>query len=208
MNESGDETGPEHGRPDTASKVGRVIAEYGLSGTAEWLEAAWTGDGRDRRSLRDLADEFNRRVLEAAMRDAEMDPLPAEVESAYTTLTDDEVSSGDRVELRNRLAWEGVDLDAVENDFVTHQAVHTFLRTYRGVERGTPDADPKKVQETIGKLRGRTKAVATNAVERLVDRGELDLGSFDVLVNVRVVCNDCGTQYRVEELVETGGCDC
>lgn len=208
MNEPGDDTGSDHGRPDTASKVGRVIAEYGLSGTAEWLEAAWTGDGRERRSLRDLADEFNRRVLAAAMRDAGMDPLPSEVESAYATLTDDAVSSGDRVELRNRLSWEGVDPDTVERDFVTHQAVHTFLRKYRGVERGTPEVDPAKVQETVGKLRGRTKAVATNAIERLADSGALDVGSFDVLVDVRVVCDDCGTQYRLDELVDRGGCDC
>ncbi|MFC5368938.1 rod-determining factor RdfA [Salinirubrum litoreum] len=208
MSESGDETGPGHGRPDTDSKVGRVIAEYDLSGTAEWLEAAWVGDGRERRSLRDLADEFNRRALEAAMRDAGMDPVPVEVESAYTTLTDDETSSGARVELRNRLEWEGVDLDTVEADFVTHQAVHTFLRKYRGVERGTPEADPEKARETIGKLRGRTEAVTTNVVERLADRGALSVGSVDALVDVQVVCRDCESQYQVEELIDRGGCDC
>lgn len=208
MNEPGDGTGAEHERPDTDSKVGRVIAEYDLSGGAAWLEAAWTGDGRERRSLRDLADLFNRRVLEAAMRDAGMDPLPAEVESAYATLTDDETSSGDRVELRNRLEWEGVDLETVEADFVTHQAVHTFLRRYRGVERGTPEVDPEKERETIGKLRGRTGAVTTNVVERLIDSGDLDVGSFDVLVDVQIVCSDCERQYQVDELIEQGGCDC
>jgi hypothetical protein len=208
MSESGDDTESGHGRPETDSKVGRVIAEYELSGTAEWLEAAWTGDGRERRSLRDLADGFNRRVLEAAMRDAGMDPLPAEVESAYATLTDDDVSSGARVELGNRLEWEGVDLDAVEDAFVTHQAVHTFLRKYRGVEREAPDADPEKERETIGRLRGRTQAVTTNAVERLADRGALDAGSFDVLVDVQIVCDDCGNQYQADEFIERGGCDC
>lgn len=208
MSESDDESGPGHGRSDTDSKVGRVIAEYELSGTAEWLEAAWTGDGRERQSLRDLADAFNRRVLEAAMRGADMDPLPADVESAYATLTGDEATSGARVDLRNRLEWEGVDLDTVEDDFVTHQAVHTFLRKYRNVERGSPEPDPAKEQETIGKLRSRTAAVTTNAVERLVDRGDLDAGSLDVFVDVRVVCSDCEGQYQVDEFIERGGCDC
>lgn len=208
MSEPGDETASEHDRPDTDSKVGRVIAERDLSGTAEWLESAWTGDGRARRSLRDLADEFNRRVLGAAMRDAGMDPLPAEVESAYETLTDDGTSSGARVELRNRLEWEGVDVDAVEADFVTHQAVHTYLTKYRGVERDTAATDPEKERETVDRLRGRTKAVTASSIERLIGREHLDIGSFDVLVDVRVVCNDCGTQYQVGELVDRGSCDC
>lgn len=208
MSESGDETTSEHGRPDTDSKVGRVIAERELPGAAEWLESAWTGDGRERMSLRDLAEAFNRRVLGAAMRAAGMDPLPGEVESAYETLTDDETSSGARVELRNRLEWEGVDVDAVEEDFVTHQAIHTYLTKYRGVAREPAATDPQKEAETIDRLRGRTKAVTTGSIERLVGREELDIGAFDVLVDVRVVCNDCGTQYQVGELLERGGCDC
>lgn len=208
MSESGDETGPGHGRPDTDSKVGRVIAEYDLSGTAEWLEAAWTGEGRERQSLRDLAAAFNRRVLEAAMREADMDPLPTDVESAYATLTGDETSSGARVELRNRLEWEGVDLESVETDFVTHQAVHTYLTKYRNVERGRPEVDPANERETVGKLRSRTEAVTKNAVERLADHGKLDAGSLDVLVDVQVVCSDCESQYQVDEFIERGGCDC
>ncbi|MFC6771661.1 rod-determining factor RdfA, partial [Halorubrum pallidum] len=48
------------------SKVARVIEAYDLAGLGAQLERQWTGADGDRTSLRDLADVFNRRVLEAA----------------------------------------------------------------------------------------------------------------------------------------------
>lgn len=191
------------------SKVGRVIEEYGLEGQGEWLETHWTGDGVERRSLRDLADAFNRRLLGAAMEDAGMDPLGNDVESAYEVLTDDDASSGTRVDLRNRLEWNGVDVASLEADFVSHQAVHTYLTKARGVDREEPETDRRqKGIETIEGLQGRTQAVTTDTLERLANAGEIDLEGFDVFVDVRVICDECGTQYQVSELIEQGGCDC
>lgn len=192
----------------TETKVGRVIHEYDLGDTGAWLEAAWLGDGVERRSLRDLADAFNRRVLRAAMVEAGMEPLEREVDSAYEVLSGDEASSGDRVELRNQLEWEDVDTETVERDFVTHQAIHNYLRNYRGAEHTNPEIDPKKEQETIERLRGRTKAVTANSVTRLRKRGGLDIEDFEVIVDIRVICGDCGSQYQVGDLLDAGGCNC
>lgn len=193
----------------TNSKVGQIIEDYNLDGQGAWLEAAWTGDGIERLSLRELADEFNQRVLEAAMVETGMNPLQKDITNTYEILTDEETSSGDRVEVRNRLKWNGIDVDALESDFVTHQAIHTYLRKYRGVEQTESDTDPReKERETIERLQGRTKAVTTNSLERLATQDELDLDSFDVLVNVQVICGECGTQYQIADLFEAGGCDC
>lgn len=52
------------------SKVARLIDEYEWTGLGATLEARWTADGSERASLRDLADQFNERVLEAALREA------------------------------------------------------------------------------------------------------------------------------------------
>jgi len=52
------------------TKVARVIREYDLDGMGANLEAAWTGEAGERTSLRDLADEFNEAVLEAALRES------------------------------------------------------------------------------------------------------------------------------------------
>lgn len=38
--------------------------------------------------------------------------------------------------------------------------------------------------------------------------GMSTLGAFSVLVDVRVVCEDCGTHADVRTLLTDGGCDC
>lgn len=192
------------------SKVERLIDEYGLDGEGERLEAYWTSDGEDRHSLRELADYFNRRILRAAMEEAGMNPLDGEVENTYRLLTDDDVSSGMRTQARQTLEREDVSVESLRTDFVSHQAIHTYLTKYRGVSRDeTNDEDRvEKGTETIQRLRSRTAAVSENIVENLSNTGRIELGDFEVLVDVRVFCRDCGTQYDVQELLTRGRCEC
>jgi hypothetical protein len=202
--------GTEETPPETRSKVGRIIQEYDLEGMGEELERRWLGDGYDRLSLRDLADHFNRAVLRRAMLDAGMDPLAGEAENVYELLDDDDVTEGERAQVTNRLERAGVDVEEVQSDFVSHQAVHTYLRKYRGAER--PDAsDEERLERTLGtvrRLESRTVAVVENSLDTLKNAGALAVGSFDVFVDVRVFCSDCGRQYDVVDLLERGGCDC
>ncbi|MFC6823402.1 rod-determining factor RdfA [Halopelagius fulvigenes] len=192
------------------SKVGRLIGEYGLEGEGERLETYWTTDGEDRRSLRELADYFNRRLLRATMEAAGMNPLDGEVENTYRLLTDDDVSRGMQTQARQTLEREGVDVESLRSDFVSHQAIHTYLTKYREASR-EEQADVDRVEkglETIQRLRSRTSAVSENIVENLAGTERIDLGDFEVLVDVRVFCRDCGTQYDVQELLNRGGCEC
>lgn len=192
------------------SKVRRLIGEYGLDGEGERLESYWTTDGEDRRSLRELADYFNRRLLRATMESAGMNPLDGEVENTYRLLTDDDVSRGMQTQARQTLEREGVDVEALRSDFVSHQAIHTYLTKYRDASR-QEQTDVDRVEkglETIQRLRSRTSAVSENIVENLSGTDRIDLGDFEVLVDVRVFCRDCGTQYDVQELLDRGGCDC
>lgn len=192
------------------SKVGRLIEEYELDGEGERLESHWTNDGDDRRSLRELADYFNRLLLRAAMESAGMNPLDGEVENTYRLLTDEDVSRGMQTQARQTLEREGVDVESLRTDFVSHQAIHTYLTKYRGASR-EEQADVDRVEkglETIQRLRSRTSAVSENIVENLAGTDRIDLGEFEVLVDVRVFCRDCGTQYDVQELLDRGRCDC
>ncbi|SFR67842.1 rod-determining factor RdfA [Halogeometricum limi] len=203
---SGEETGTAtRGR---RSKVRRLIGEYDLDG--ERLEDLWTAEKDDRLSLRELADDFNQRLLRAVMVDVGMNPLDGEVANTYRLLTDDDVSSGMRTQARQTLEREGVDVDRLSKNFVSHQAIHTYLTKYRGVTRDEQtDADRvQKGLDTIQRLRSRTAAVSENIVENLVSTGRIDAGDFEVLVDVRVFCRDCGTQYDVQELLEAGQCEC
>ncbi|MDS0295104.1 rod-determining factor RdfA [Halogeometricum luteum] len=192
------------------SKVRRLIDEYGLDGEGERLENLWTAGRDDRLSLRELADDFNRRLLRAVMVDAGMNPLDGEVANTYRLLTDDDVSSGMRTQAKQTLEREDIDIDDLQKNFVSHQAIHTYLTKYRGVKRDE-QTDEDRVQkglDTIQRLRSRTAAVSENIVENLANTDRIQIGEFEVLVDVRVFCRDCGTQYDVQDLLEAGHCEC
>jgi len=192
------------------TKVRRVIDRYALAGLGDELAARWVGDGYDRESLRSLADRFNKQVLAASMEAAGLSPLDGEVENTYRLLTDDEVSAGMRTQVSRRLEREGLEVDSVQSDFVSHQAIHTYLTRDREIEPpSTDDGDRLETdRETIQRLQSRLEAVTENTVGRLDSTDRLDVGSFSVLVDLQVVCADCGGTYEIAELFEQGGCDC
>lgn len=198
------------GRQRPSSKVARLIDEYGFDESfGDRLEALWTADDGERKSLRDLAALFNRRLLERAMNDAGMSTVDGEVANLYRLLTDDDVSSGMRMEARTRLERSGVDVDGVESDFVTYQAIRSYLKDYRGAEYRTDDVDRvEKVTETLQRFRSRVRSVTSGSLEQLRRSDRLTLGEFRLFVDVDVLCEDCGAQYGVVELLSRGGCDC
>ena len=195
--------------PPPNSKVARVIDSYELDDIGSWLENKWTGNGEERMSLRDLADEFNKAVLEAAISDASTVTTTSDVESTYSVLYGDDVSSAEKIRKQRELEREGVDVEQVLNDFVTHQAIHTYLTKYRDVE--LPDHSESLVErkiDTVDRLQGRTVAVSQSALESVVDAGEVSDRNYELLVDIRVVCTDCGATYSLGELLRQGGCDC
>ena len=185
------------------SKVARVIEAYDLDDIGTELERRWLATDDRGMSLRELAAYFNRQVLEAAIDDSEMNPLDADVQTLYERLTGDGVSSADRTRVERRLDREGVDVDAVTSDFVTHQSVHTYLRTYRDVSQPevTPGERRAAALERVQKLQDRSAAVTEDAVETLQRHGLVPEGEVDVLVDVQVVYTESGEQYDVFDLL-------
>lgn len=190
------------GRP--RSKVARVIEEYDLDGLGEELEARWLATDDRQMSLRELAAHFNRRVLEVALEESDVDLLDVDVDTIYDRLTDDSVSSGIRTRLERRLDRNGVDVDALTGDFVTHQAVHSYLRKYRNVEQ--PEKSPAErrdaATERVQKLQDRSAAVTRDALESLQREGLIPEGELDVVVDIRAVYQGTGEQYNVFDLLE------
>ncbi len=204
MNDADDRPGSGRGR---RSKVARLLQEYDIEDLGAELERRWTAD-EDRQSLRELAAYFNQRILERALEDADVRPLDGEVENIYRLLTDDS-SGADRTRIRRRLERDGLDVDAIENDFVTYQAIRTYLKKHRGAEYTPDETDPVEREITnIQQLRGRVDSVTEGKLEQLRASGHLELGTFRTLVDVRVVCEDCNTQFSAVELLERGHCNC
>jgi hypothetical protein len=196
--------------PNRRYKVGRVLSEYDLLDLHEELPDRWLGEREEAMSLRELADHLNVAILERAMEEAGTDPLEGEAENAYRLLTDDEVSVGVSTQQRNRLEREGVDVGALEDDFVTHQAVHTYLTEALDVSKGRgDDTDPvEKHEQRVQRLQARTEAVTENSLSELTNAGDLTLGEHNVVVDLQVYCRDCGSQFDVATLFRQGGCDC
>lgn len=190
-------------------KVERVAQTYELDSIGDELVEKWTRE-TDAASLRELATYFNERVLQAAMKEAGMDPLDGEVTNTYRLLSNEDVSSGVRTETRKRLEQNGVDIAQVESDFVTYQAVRSYLQDGRGVRYQTPTDEEriKSVDDTLQQLQSRTTNVTEEKLNQLRNTERINLGQFRVLLDLRVFCEDCDSQYEVSELLERGGCDC
>lgn len=199
--------GESSGRGSPCCKVGRTAARYGLEGLDEELSARWGGN-EDSTGVRELASTVNRRVLAAAMREAGLSPLDGEPGNLLRLLTDDDVPGSRRLDTRRRLERQGVDVDAVLSDTVSHQTVHNHLRDCLGVSKGSPDDRLERRGATLFALRNRTETVTRETLASLRDGGEIDIGEFDVLVDVRVVCDACGRSYELGTLLEDRGCGC
>lgn len=204
------------GRPDRAAdegrepvgKVARLVAEYGLDDAGDALERRWTAAGDDRASLRDLADAFNRRLLECRLAAADVDTLAGEAGNTYRLLTDDDVGAAASTRARRRLEREGVDVDALEAEFVSYQAVRTYLTQHRGVQYEPTAESATSAADTIGRLRSRLASVTESKLESARRTDDVTLGGYHVSVAVSVTCRDCGRQAPVERLLDRGGCTC
>lgn len=201
--------GNQEGRP---SKVAQLIEEYDLQDLGAELERLWTLENpSERRSLRDLADQFNRRLLRETVSAESMDPIGEEVENTYRLLTDEDANTGDRTRMERRLERNGVDVDELRKDFVTYQSVRTYLKNHRGAEYTGNDASDRRehIEESIQRLQSRTATVAESKVSQLQRSEELSLNEeFRTTAVVQIICEACGSQFTFQELLDRGGCDC
>jgi hypothetical protein len=199
------------GRDPKRSKVGRLIDEYGLEELDDELSRLWTTDSDEQQSLRELAETFNHRLLRTRMEESGANPLEGEVENMYQLLTGEETSAGARTQAESRLERLEIDVDDLKQEFVSHQAIHTYLTEFRGVERSESTTGAETVEnvlQSIQRLQNRLVAVVENSLRSLKNTGRVTLGSFDVLVDLRVYCKDCDNQYSIRKLLENRGCEC
>lgn len=146
---------PDDAKMSSNSKVGRLIHRYDLAEIGEELERRWTADAGDRMSLRELADHFNRTLLKQALQQNATSTIDGEAANLYRLLTEDDVSSGQRIQAENRL--EQNDVEQLRTDFVSRQALHTYLTKERDATYEQPEvSDEEQVKtriDTIGRLK-------------------------------------------------------
>ncbi len=191
-------------------KVGDAIDAYGLGGVNADLRRDWTGSPDERYSVRELTERFNRAVLRSAMEDAGMSVLEGEVSNLYRLLTDEDTSEDTRTRARRRLEREGVDVAGALDAAVSHQTMYRHLRSCLDAEAsdGATEGSRERTQGHLRSLQQRVVAVTESALSALRSKGELALADFDVLVDVSIICGECGRDYEVGTLLSRGGCEC
>lgn len=204
------ETGDSESR--SRGKVAKLIYQYGFIGISEELEEYWTRETNDRMSLRELADFFNKSLLDRILQQEGAQTIDGEVANYYRLLTDDDVSSGTQIQAENQLEQNGVDVEQLKTNFVSRQAIHTFLTTEREATYKQPDSsDEERLDariETIRRLKNRLITIAEQTLSELGHSNQLSSSETHVTVLVQVHCINCDTQYPITEYLQSGGCDC
>ena len=97
---------------------------------------------------------------------------------------------GVRTDTRTRLEQNGVDVEQLERDFVTYQAIWSYPTEYRDAEyEGSMDEERlESAHNTIQRLASRTLSVTEDRLRTLRETGRLDLVEFDVLLDLQVPC--------------------
>ncbi|MFC6764420.1 rod-determining factor RdfA [Natrinema soli] len=195
----------------SASKVAKLIKQYDLVGLGEELEERWTRE-EDRMSLRALAEYFNTELLAAVLARNTTNVLDGEAENYYELLTDDDISSGTRIKTENKLKQYGIDVEQLRSEFVSRQAIHTYLTKERNTsythDNQTDDERVSARINTIRRIKNRLVAVSEKILSELTQSDYVSGGPTRVTVLVQVTCERCGIQYPIAEFISNGGCDC
>ena len=193
------------------TKVGRLIAKYGLDGMAADMEERWTRDDEQSKSIREIEEDFNKAVLRQVLKDSGSQPFDSELDTIYRVINDEQTTMTEDIEVRERLSERNIDADSLAKDFVSHQTIYNFLTKQRKAEyRGTQDPRERlrRSNESVQKIKNRLTAVAQTNVRSLENSGLLTIGEFDVMGEVYVYCRDCNGRFSISELIDREGCEC
>jgi len=189
-------------------KIEQLNAKYGLTDVVAELQKRRRGLDGETSSLRDLADFFNRELLDHRLSTETTGLLDGESDNIYRLLTDETISSGDKTRACGKLENAGIDVNQLEEEFVSREAVRMHLKRQdvQPQEEKTDQVD--KEGERIRQLRNKTLAVTKDKLQNLKRTDRISLGEFRVLVDIQVFCETCNTQFGVNELLDDRGCNC
>lgn len=185
-------------------KVDRIGEKYGLDGLDGRLERRRSQKDA---SLRQLESHINREVLKRAMTSAGKDPIKGEAANLLDHLRgDDEIS---RKEARRELRRQGIDVNELEEDFVSYQTVRKHLNECMQIDTSSayspaPDEDRRR----LGDLKGRAEKVIKRTFDRLRKHDAIKVGEPRPAVSLKVKCGDCGRTHDASELLRTRRCAC
>lgn len=187
-------------------KVGRLAAEYDLTNTDTHLVEEW----HDGKSVRALTEELNKDVIRTEMNAANVGQIEWSKTPVYEAIKTDSLNESDEIEIRRELERAGIDVGELSSNLVSHQTVYRHLTNCLDVSKTkdqTPEERRRKARDTVYALQQRTELVTKSTVENLRSADVTEVGDVDVLVDLQIVCSDCGRSMDFEEAI-TDGCRC
>lgn len=194
---------------DCCCKYTRVARSYGITAKVQRFGEEWQDP--DGMSLRTIAREYNKTVLQRVLREVDEPPLSGEVDNLYGLLNgDDDISKGAQKRAEDRLRKFEVNVDQLKADFISYRTVDRHFKECEGREkRERDDEDSTTVAiNRIRRMQSRLEAVAEKTVLESAAEETVSEGDFDVSVGVTVTCRDCNQQYLVSEYLEEGCSEC
>ncbi|WP_139835050.1 rod-determining factor RdfA [Halorubrum ezzemoulense] len=185
----------------TRPKIIRVIDKYDLDGIGDEMVAEWTKPESTRRSCRELAEFFNIRVLDAALREAGIiwDRSLVEECAAIIKNKDKSLTGYD-------LDSRGVDTDEVGGDMVSYQSIYTYLTEYRDTEYEREVDDIHSRVASLGQIETKTETIAAGIISRSVSHSQVHGAEPQIEVTTECICETCGTNTEMSVYLRNGGC--
>lgn len=188
-------------------KVCRVLDEQGVDHYDDRLLEEWQADRSQRKGYRALTRWLNVTLLRREMDRAGLPTLGGEAASKYERLQNDD---GDGAEVERMLRREGVDVDALQDDFVSYGVMRTHLLDCLDAEYERAESASDWEDESIRIARDHAEGKITEAVQSLVNKDEIAAGG-DVSVHVEpeIECGECRMRAPLRRVRRRGYvCEC
>ena len=191
---------------DCGCKIGRVTTAYELPTVDTDLVDQW----RNGTSVRRLTEELNKDIIASELDTANVGNVEWSRTPVYEMLQTDELSDAEEIEIRRELERAGIDVEQLATDLVSHQTVYRHLTDCLDASKGdeqTPDERRDQARNTVHALQQRTELVTQSTRESLQSANITDLGEPEVLVDLQILCHECGQSMDFETAI-TDGCNC
>lgn len=193
-------------RDGCGCKIGTVVKEYQLSSIDSRLVKEWQSG----KSVRQLTEELNKDIVESELNEANVSQVEWSRSPVYEALHTEKLNEAEEIEIRRELDRAGIDVEKLSSDLISHQTVYRHLTRCMNASKDddqTPEERRKKARDTVYALQQRTEIVTESTIETLQSAGVTDLGEIEVLIDLQVVCGDCGRSMDFESAINEG-CSC
>lgn len=194
----------------TCCKVGKAIQVHDLDSgvreddTNEHLVARWIGsDDYTEEGYRSLAKWFNKRIMHDVYLDAGRSVSETRIDADYDALNADEQSV--REDIADDLRVDGIDVNALEGDFVSRATMRRHLTDCLGAEKERKPATTDWELEKIEHGRTHFHKSVSSAIQSLANKDELPGGNqANVETPIVLSCPECTARIELETALSRG----